>query len=327
LKPSTGTSESRQADSGRKQRWWQIARIAGTLLLLFLLFELIPAGKIWEGVRRVPVTTLAAIVIVFLLIQLVSAFKWYLMVNYTEKALSFAGCVQSYFAGLFSTTLLPTLVGTDAVAMTVGMNYSSSKLPVIVGTLVNRILDFAALVLLVAAGVSLMPAQLNPQERLAYEIVLVLFLISMAFLTAFLTGFWVFRLSFRWRRRLVRVRRSLATFFKFPVRMLFVFVITIAVQLAFIGIAVWIGNVCGLHLSAGHWIFAWPLTKLIALIPVTIGGLGARELGFTSLTAPFGVDPALAVSVSLVFSCVVFISNVLAGAASVLVRKFSRGRK
>ncbi|PYU09947.1 MAG: TIGR00374 family protein, partial [Acidobacteria bacterium] len=52
------------------------------------------------------------------------------------------------------------------------------------------------------------------------------------------------------------------------------------------------------------WLFAWPLAKLSALLPVTQGGIGVREVALAALAAPFGAAPVLTVAVGLVWEAI-----------------------
>ena len=36
------------------------------------------------------------------------------------------------------------------------------------------------------------------------------------------------------------------------------------------------------------WLLAWPLAKLIALAPVSLGGIGVREVALATLLLPCG---------------------------------------
>src|SRR2546425_13313483 len=74
------------------------------------------------------------------------------------------------------------------------------------------------------------------------------------------------------------------------------------------------------------WLFAWPLAKLSALLPVTQGGIGVREVALAALAAPFGAAPVLTVAVGLVWEAIIFAGGLLAGVASfVLARAVAPG--
>jgi uncharacterized membrane protein YbhN (UPF0104 family) len=74
------------------------------------------------------------------------------------------------------------------------------------------------------------------------------------------------------------------------------------------------------------WLFAWPLAKLSALLPVTQGGIGVREAALAGLLAPFGAAPALTVAVGLTFEAIVITGGLLGGIVAFLMGRFSSAR-
>jgi uncharacterized protein (TIRG00374 family) len=310
----------------RRTKWlWRSARIAGTILLFTLLFTLVPSNSIWQNVRKIPPSAFAVMVVLFVSIHLVGALKWQLLVNLDARLLTTSTSVRCYFAGLFSNTMLPSIVGGDAVTMAVGLAHSSSKLPVVFGTVINRMLDFGVLILLVTTGIVLLPAEVAPQARLLYKTIsLIIGAVVLAAVVGLASARFV-RVPLRWQKYLTPLRESVDAFLNRPLRVLTAFTIGVGMQMSLVGIGVWIGAICGLQLSVGLWLFGWPLAKLAALLPVSLGGLGAREIAFAGLLTPFFVEPALAVSVCLAYNCVALAGRLLAGLIALLVGR--RGRK
>ena len=62
----------------------------------------------------------------------------------------------------------------------------------------------------------------------------------------------------------------------------------------------------GIGTDVGPWLFAWPLAKIIAVLPVTLNGLGLREGVLASMLVPFGADAAAIVAAGLVWQAVMF---------------------
>jgi len=296
-------------------------KIAGTVLLLVLILRVIPGEKIWEALRRVPPGILAPMAAVFLAVHCLGALKWHLLVNLEQPLLPIVVSLRCYLTGLFTNTALPSVIGGDAMTAAMGMRHSSSKAPIVVGTILHRLLDSASLALLVAAGAWLLPSGIDPKLRTVSQAVLT----GAAVISAgALAGLLVARSVARWPGKLEALRDPVLAVLRKPGRVMLSMAIGVLMQACFVGIGIWIGSLCGLRMPAGIWLFAWPLAKLAALIPVSIGGLGAREVALAGLLAPFGVEAALAVSVSLVFSVLVFVGNLLAGAAAFVVGRASR---
>ena len=305
------------------RRWLpSAARTAGSALLFALLFQLVPAGRIWTEARKMPPATMAAMTFVYLLVHLAGACKWHLLVNLERRLLRLATSVECYFAGLFWNIVTPSIIGGDAVAMALGMRYSPSRLPVAMGAVLNRVVDLSAVALLAVLGARLLPARSARGGEVLSESLLVSFGI-LAAVAALWGGMLALRVPSRWRERLTALRDFRDGVRRRPQRVLGAFAISAVMQLAFVGMGVWIGKVCGLRMSAALWLFAWPASKLAAVLPFTVGGFGARELAFAGLVGTFSVAPALGAAVSLLFGCIVLIGNLLSGPLSLLLRRAS----
>jgi glycosyltransferase 2 family protein len=64
------------------------------------------------------------------------------------------------------------------------------------------------------------------------------------------------------------------------------------------------------------WLFAWPLAKLAAVLPLTQGGIGVREAALVALLAPFGAAAPLVLAAGLVWEGVIIAGGLIAGAVA-----------
>ncbi len=104
-----------------------------------------------------------------------------------------------------------------------------------------------------------------------------------------------------------------------PARVLAALVLGIAIQSSFALLTAVIARACGMNLAACVWLFAFPLAKLAALLPVTQGGIGVREAALAALVAPLGGPPVLTVAVGLVWEAIIVAGGLLAGLVSFLL--------
>jgi uncharacterized membrane protein YbhN (UPF0104 family) len=84
---------------------------------------------------------------------------------------------------------------------------------------------------------------------------------------------------------------------------------------------------CGLALPLRVWLFAWPLAKLAAVLPLTQGGIGVREAALVALLAPFGAPGALVLASGLVWEGIVISGGLLSGLFALIQRQFSSTEK
>jgi uncharacterized membrane protein YbhN (UPF0104 family) len=99
-----------------------------------------------------------------------------------------------------------------------------------------------------------------------------------------------------------------------------------AAQLVFIGLSMALAEACGLHLAFREWLFAWPLAKMAAAIPITQGGIGVREAALAALLLPFGAPAALTVAAGLAWEAIVIAGALFGGAFSVLLGRIAPRR-
>src|SRR5262249_39342795 len=84
---------------------------------------------------------------------------------------------------------------------------------------------------------------------------------------------------------------------------------------------------CGLFLPFRVWLFAWPLAKLAALLPLTQGGMGIREAGLVALLLPFGAPSSLTLASGLIWEGVIISGGLIAGLTAFLLRRLENAQE
>lgn len=245
-----------------------------------------------------------AVVAAYLATHLLGVAKWRLMVNTAGAGLNYVKAAHCYFAGLFGTLFLPSLIGGDLVRAALAMRYGRTKAGVLLGSFIDRIVDFLALGLVAAVGALLVPGALQPQSRRAFLWLAAAALAGIGAVAIGLAAIPVRRLSFRMRRHAVSLRGAARAMARRPVVGLAALSIAVVAQLSFISLNMLLADACGLRLLFRVWVFAWPLAKLSAAIPVTQGGIGVREGALAALLVPFGAPPALTVASGLAWEAI-----------------------
>lgn len=90
--------------------------------------------------------------------------------------------------------------------------------------------------------------------------------------------------------------------------------VSVVSQLSFIMLSIVLAGACGLHLPFRAWLFAWPLAKLSAAIPIAQGGIGVREAALAGLLVPFGASAPLTVASGLAWEGIVIGGGLVVGA-------------
>jgi glycosyltransferase 2 family protein len=300
-----------------------LLRYGGSALVLYLLFQLLPGRQVWRTLGLLPARLWVMVLAGYLAAHCIGVGKWRLMVNVAGAGLNVRQAARCYFAGLFGSLFLPSLIGGDLVRAGLALRLGRSKAGVLLGSFLDRIIDFAALTLLAALGSLLVPGALDARGRKIFLLLGAGALIVVAAITSVIKLLPVGRFSFRIRRQFVRVRRAGESMARQPAAMLRALSLAMVAQLVFIELNALLARACGLDLQFRVWLFAWPLAKLSAALPITQGGIGVREAALAALLLPFGAPAVLTVAAGLAWEAIVVSGALVAGATSLLIGRVS----
>jgi uncharacterized membrane protein YbhN (UPF0104 family) len=112
-------------------------------------------------------------------------------------------------------------------------------------------------------------------------------------------------------RLLTKMIHLAAELARSPGRLLLCLVISMPVQCLFVGINIAFAEAANVEAPVAAWFFAWTTAKIIAIAPISLGGLGVREASMAALLVPFGADPAQVVAIGLVWQSVLYASGLI----------------
>ncbi len=293
-------------------------RVGGSILFLAALFLLLPFGDVREALSRVPPIVWPLAIGVYMCLHLIGVAKWRLLINVAGAGISFGDAARAYYWGLFGNTFLPSIVGGDVVKVGTAMRAATSKSGLVLGSLIDRLLDVVGLATIAGVGALLSPRALDPQSgRILVGITVLLATAAAAFAGAIII-IPVRRFPFKVRRRLVRIRQALRATADSPSVLLAALLLGIVLQSLLVVLNYGLGLVIGIDIPLYVWLFVWPLAKISGLLPVTQGGIGVREASMATLFLPFGVSAAKAVATGLVFEVVLIGGGLLGGGIAFL---------
>jgi glycosyltransferase 2 family protein len=304
--------------------WQTVLRSAlqygASALALYILFRFLPARHVLETLRRLSLQIWLVALAGYLCAHVIGAVKYRLVLNAGGAGLSARNAARCYFAGLFGSLFLPSLIGGDILRIAMALRVGRSKAAVLLGSFVDRLSDLTALLVLAAIGAVLVPGGLNERDRHIFLWVIAAGAAASVVMLAIVVLFPVMLLPFRVRRKLVRLREAGREVLQQPRTMLRALTMSVAVQLAFITLNVMLAVACGLELPYRVWLFAWPLAKLSAAVPITQAGIGVREAALAALLLPFGAAPELSVATGLAWDAVVVGGAIVGGIFALVVR-------
>jgi uncharacterized membrane protein YbhN (UPF0104 family) len=300
-----------------------LVHYGGSALVLYFLFQLLPGRQVWQTLGLLPARLWVMVLAGYLGAHSIGVAKWRLMVNLGGAGLEMRQAARCYFAGLFGSLFLPSLIGGDLVRAGLALRLGRSKAGVLLGGFLDRIIDFTALTLLAGAGALLVPGALDERGRRIFLLLGAGALLGAVGIAGAMALLPVGRFSFQMRRRMVRVRHAWRSMVGQPRAMLGALSLAMVAQLLFIELSVLLAKACGLDLPFRVWLFAWPLAKLSAALPITQGGIGVREAALAALLVPFGARAVLTVAAGLAWETIVVSGAVVAGVASFVIGRVS----
>jgi uncharacterized protein (TIRG00374 family) len=297
--------------------WRKFAvRAAVSVAVLAVLFWWLPTEALLGAVARIPPSVWLLVVAGFLAGHMLAALKWRLLLRAAGVAIARRDALRAHGAGLFANLCLPSVVGGDVVRAGIVMRERRQFESVALGSLGDRLNDTLALVLIAVAGGLLVPdVEGVDSGRILIPVALLLFGCVFA---GFAIVRWapLERMPGKLAGVVLRLREAMTALLAAPGTLLMALTLSAAIQSGFILLNIVLANRIGIAAEPALWFFAWPLAKLMALAPVSLGGIGVREVAIAALMAPFGVDAALVVGQSLSWEVVLIVSGLFAGLAA-----------
>jgi len=304
-----------------------ILRWIAALAVFAILFHFLPVAQLRAALSSVRPIRFVIILIIYLCAHAIGIVKWRMVVNAAGSQLNFSTSAQCYLGGLFGTLFLPSIIGGDVIRMAVGLRRSPRPAAVLAGNVVDRFIDVAAQATLVAIGLILLPGSLPAQfSEPAREILLIF---SGIFIVIVLAVFLLRKTLFTGRsrgflRRLARLRHALRSVRERPQTLVTGWLLGVFIQATFTLLNALLAISCGLFLPLRVWLFAWPLAKIAALLPLTQGGMGIREAVLVALLLPFGARAPLVLASGLAWEGIIVAGGLISGFAAFLLRRGDR---
>ena len=301
------------AISGKAMRKWAI-RASGSAVALALIFWFLPKEAILQGFTRLSWPLFLSVLAAFLLAHVATASKWWLLM---DRAIPLRTALRAHFAGLAANLCLPGAAGGDAVRAALAHARLRDGPKVAAAAVGDRMIDLVGLACLTLSGLVLLGGQ-GGNRALAFAMSGLVVGLAVAGLFLFPT---LARLIWgRWpglpaKALALRVAAAFAGLGRKPGLLLFTLALSAAIQSVLIYLSVKLAEPVGVQVPLAAWFLAWPLAKIIATLPISLGGLGVRECSLAALLVPFGAGAPEVVAAGLAWQGILY----LAGAIGALV--------
>lgn len=296
-----------------KFRGW-VARAAVSGVVLALIFSFLPLGDVLATARRVDPGLWIASLAIFWVGHVISAAKWQLL---ADSGAGFSAVLRAHFGGLISNLCMPGIAGGDVVRAALLFPRVRNRTRLALGSLADRLIDSMGLLILAMGGLAFTLREYASGRTLLLVIIAILALAVLAAAVGIcLYPLILRRLKPRGRLHKLaeKVGAGMAALLREPRALLLCLALSMTVQSAFIGVNIALAQAAGVAVPIAAWFFAWPLSKIIASLPLSLAGLGVREASLAGFLAPLGAAPASVVAAGLLWQTILFATGLVGGA-------------
>ncbi len=267
-----------QAQSSRKKRWLFLVKLLLTGLALGFVFTKIDFWGTWALIRQVHIGWVFAAFAAFNVSKIISAFRLNVFFRTIHLYLSSAYNLGLYYIGMFYNLFLPGSIGGDGYKVYVLRQQFGTPIKDLVGaTLLDRINGLVALSFL--AGILLYFSHYTTPFP-TFSILLIL--ATAAIYPSFYLAGWLF------------FRKFYPAFHRTNLQ-------SLGVQALQVVCAACLLRALSIHENQTDYLALFMVSSVVAVLPFTVGGVGARELVFLLGYQYLPIDRTAAVSFTLLF--------------------------
>ena len=307
-----------------RSHWKSVTQVLLGIGLLFGLMAFVDHDRLLAAVKTAdPQLLLAG----FLLLSLQGIFEpGRLKIVFSSFGMGFFDCVGLFFIGTFFGNFVPGPIGADVYQIyrmhTIRPGLlkpvSLSLFLRLNGLFINILLALIALPFVTKSWVNAVNIHPDYLTLPGWAIYVILSMLSL--MTLLVVSSWRHsRLRLLYEkicgvlRGFFQLVRSFTVNQHVSVAVLGVFVVLSRVASFYILVQAFGSSISGLAV-----IIIVTLTSLTALLPISFGGLGVREISLSALFIAFGIAPSDAVAISLVSRCFIWVLSVVGGVWFVL---------
>jgi glycosyltransferase 2 family protein len=308
-----------QPPSSSARRYVLLAiKLSVSIILLVVLFSRVDMAQLWATARQASVPWLVAAIAVFGVSTIVAVWRWNLLLKAQHIEISQTSLLGTFLVATYFNNFLPSNIGGDVVRIGDTARHMNSKTLATTVVLMDRILGLIALVFVAALGATAI-GQLHHTASPIWPIWLWAAFVGGAAATTpavlapagfgrLLRPLTVFHPEWV-GDRIVTLTGALAKFGADLGALAAAFAGAIAVQAALVLYYFAVAYALHLHVALFDLAVLIPVSFVVQLLPVSIGGFGVREAFFSYYFHQIGQPIEDAVLLSLVATALLMLCS------------------
>jgi len=302
-------SQPRPASSPARRYVLLAAKLSVSIILLVVLFSKIDVAQLWQTARSASVPWLLVALTVFGASTLVAVWRWNLLLKTQRLDITFRSLLGTFLVSTYFNNFLPSNIGGDVIRITDTGRRANSKTLATTVVLMDRILGLIALTFVAALGATAV-GRLHHTTAPIWPVWLWTGFLAGAAATTpavfapvgfgrLLRPLTVFHPEWV-GGRISTLTETLARFGEQPAALLGAFAGAIVVQVTLVLYYFSVAYALHLDIALSDLAVVIPMSFVVQLLPVSVGGFGVREAFFSYYFHQIGQPIEDAVLLSLV---------------------------
>jgi uncharacterized membrane protein YbhN (UPF0104 family) len=292
-----------------------------SIALLYLLFRRVDVGRLWSVAKTASAPWLGTALALYLVMILVSAWRWGLLLAAQNIRLPFTKLTSSFLVATFFNNFLPSNIGGDVIRVADTAPAAGSRTLATTVVLIDRGIGLLGLVLIAALGATA-GHRLGAESGVSPGILWAGFGAAAALATPALVAPDKFMrllkplrvLNPAWvDERIGRMTNALARFRDSREALAGCFLGAIAVQAVLVGFYLAVALSMRIPVGFAELAVIVPITFIVQMLPVSMNGFGVREATFGFYFTRLGLSLESALLVSFMGAALIMLFSLSGG--------------
>jgi len=284
-------------------RWVLRAAVSAAVVAYILLR--VDRHDLWAALSAVRPSQLLLPLALYLVGQVMSAFKWWMLGSSVGLVRPVVDYVRYYFIGMFLNVFGLGTLGGDVVR---GLYLGGGRRPALA---LNSVVFDRVSGLAVLMGLGAIALLAFPQYHLPWLLSAACIGGGLALVVGWLACPRLVRVLPADNRLRRQVEHDLAPFWSDWRLLARVSALSLAFHLSQVGVQWLLGRAAGASLPFSYWMIVHPILSLLMTVPVSLGGFGIREGGYLYFLTAQHVEASMAVTVGLLWWLMTALSGVV----------------
>ena len=296
-------------------------KIVITVGLYVYILSKVNIGRLWEMTREAQTSYFLAAILIYFLVQALSAYRWYVLLPPLGIRVPFLKILGLFFLGMYSNLFLPAAIGGDVVRIYY-LNKEARNLSGSTATVfLDRDVGLAALLVIAIIAAAAGGTRFN-----SVMLAPVFGLITLGFVAINLSLF--YRPTYNLVHRIMKLLKmkqadekiermfvAITAYRKHPGLLWKAAVLSVIIQLGGIVVNALAGHSIGITTRNGitDYLVFIPAISLISMNPISLNGMGWREAAYIILFMSAGASRDQATILSLLWLAVLVVTSLPGG--------------